>query len=553
MNHETALDGPTSCASRFSCSPRYTRDLTLQSSLTYQPRELKFGTSGRRGEVIHLTDLEIYLNVLAELEYLQSLAPDAGGIIAGDPFFFASDLRPSSAQLSHAVERAIRDAGMHPINLGPIPTPALMYFAVSRRCASIMVTGSHIPFDRNGYKLNTSRGELLKDHEVPVNQAVERVRRRLYEQPAKDSIFAPDGSFKFTTSNPAPVSNEAEPFYINRYIEFFGTDALGGLKLAVYQHSAVGRDLLFNLLERLGAIVYPCGRSDQFVPIDTENIDAAQLEAIQKFARDVIAQKGHLDAVVSTDGDSDRPLILGVEPASGTVRFYGGDLVGMPVAEFLRADAVVVPITCNDAIDRGKLAHALQPKTRIGSPYVIAGMQQASRLGRRVICGWEANGGFLTGSDIARNGRVLKALPTRDAMLPIAAVLASAKASGKSLIDLFAGLPRRYSSAALLKNYPRSESRAVVEHLSIPGDATRKALEQVFNRDIGFSAISRLDYTDGVRIYFNNGDVVHFRPSGNADEFRIYAVADSQARANEITAAGVAEPQGLLRQLAKFI
>jgi hypothetical protein len=33
--------------------------------------------------------------------------------------------------------------------------------------------------------------------------------------------------------------------------------------------------------------------------------------------------------------------------------FFGGDLVGMVVAEYLKADAVVVPISCNDAVDRG--------------------------------------------------------------------------------------------------------------------------------------------------------------------------------------------------------
>ena len=45
--------------------------MNLQSALAYQPQELKFGTSGRRGEVVHLTDLEIYINALAEIEYLQ--------------------------------------------------------------------------------------------------------------------------------------------------------------------------------------------------------------------------------------------------------------------------------------------------------------------------------------------------------------------------------------------------------------------------------------------------------------------------------------------------
>ncbi len=46
---------------------------SLGSHLTYKPQPLKFGTSGRRGEVVHLTNLEIYTNVLAELRYLQSL------------------------------------------------------------------------------------------------------------------------------------------------------------------------------------------------------------------------------------------------------------------------------------------------------------------------------------------------------------------------------------------------------------------------------------------------------------------------------------------------
>ena len=43
---------------------------TLRSRLAYEPRELKFGTSGRRGEIKDLTQLEVYINVTAELEFL---------------------------------------------------------------------------------------------------------------------------------------------------------------------------------------------------------------------------------------------------------------------------------------------------------------------------------------------------------------------------------------------------------------------------------------------------------------------------------------------------
>ena len=58
-----------------------TQTESLRASLNYEPRELEFGTSGRRGKVVDLTQLEIYINALAELEYLQSLDMSEGGIV----------------------------------------------------------------------------------------------------------------------------------------------------------------------------------------------------------------------------------------------------------------------------------------------------------------------------------------------------------------------------------------------------------------------------------------------------------------------------------------
>lgn len=232
------------------------------------------------------------------------------------------------------------------------------------------------------------------------------------------------------------------------------------MKLMAYQHSAVGRDILVEILEGLGAEVFPAGRSESFVPIDTENIDDEQLARIQTLANECRSSWGPFDAVVSTDGDSDRPLFLGIEPADPCrARFYGGDLVGMIAAEHLGADAVVVPISCNDGVDRGRLKGIVEPKTKIGSPYVIAGMEKARRKGRRAVCGWEANGGFLTGSDFQCAGRILKALPTRDAMLPILACLAEMQKYGIPAARLFDRLPKRFSCASLLKNFPREKSK----------------------------------------------------------------------------------------------
>ena len=565
---------------------------TLASRLISRPPELRFGTSGQRGLVADLTQLEIYTNVVGELEYLQSLAPRDGGIVRGDEFYFAYDLRPSSTEfvagesvrgeICQAVARAIEDTGMRAVNLGAIPTPALAYYAFSRARGSIMVTGSHIPFDRNGYKLNTSCGELLKEHEAPINQSVRRVRERLESAVFEESIFDAAGMFRDGHRELAPASDDARAAYVRRYETFFEGCSLAGQRIVVYQHSAVGRDLLVELLRHFGAKAIPAGRSSTFVPIDTENIGAGQLAAIQALVDEAASQAGSkVDAVVSLDGDSDRPLVLGIEPGSGRARFFGGDLVGMITAQYLGADSVVVPISCNDGIDRGELRHVVEPKTRIGSPYVIQGIERAREKGRTAVCGWEANGGFLTGSAMARGGGVLEPLATRDAVLPLLCVLFASAEKGVPVVELFRALPARYSKAALLKEFPRAISARLVQcnspedaairdaQLADSGarafdeegrsvelseaaarqiEAIRQNLERFFSV-LGAGRIVRLNYTDGVRMEFANGEIAHFRPSGNADEFRIYAVADSQERAEWIAELATVD-EGILRKMA---
>ncbi len=570
--------------------------LSLRECLTFEPKELHFGTSGRRGEIIHLTQLEVFINAVAELEFLQSLPKADGGIVRGEEFYYARDLRPSSStyiteqqgrgELTQAIELAIQYTGMIPVNEGMIPTPALTYYGLIQEKGSIMITGSHIPYDRNGYKTNTSKGELLKQHEKPINEKVKEVRNRFYNQPFDDSLFDVNGLLKEGSKPLLKEHNDAATVYLERYIDFFGKDALSGLKILVYQHSAVGRDLLAAILKALGAEVTSIGRSETFVPVDTENMDTDQLAAIQTLHDAASKIHGQFDVIVSTDGDSDRPLILGIDPKSSKVKFFGGDLVGMLTAEFLGADAVVVPISCNDSIDQGSLKNITEPKTRIGSPFVIAGMEKALSNGKQIVCGWEANGGFLTGSDINRNKKILKALPTRDAALPILAVLSISQYENLPLTDIFSLLPKRFSRAALIKQFPREIGLNIVKKFSpkedlvkivefsekskvlfrdennriivnntaqaIEMDLIKRQLETIFSKPNGFGSINQINFIDGVRMYFSNRDVAHLRPSGNADELRIYAVADTQTRADQIAAIAVAKPDGLLFKLANF-
>ena len=574
---------------------------TLRDNLDYEPQVLQFGTSGRRGKVLHLTQLEIYINALAELEYLQSLPAALGGIRRDDEFYFAYDLRPSSTcyvaeqegrgEIAQAIERAIKDAGMRPINLDKIPTPALASYALERGKASMMITGSHIPNEWNGYKTYSSTGELLKKDEIPINIRAEQIRDRIYNQPYEGSYFDRRGNFKHGPCKLSPLNHAGRNAYITRYLDFFAHKNLVGKRILVYQHSAVGSEILVEILTMFGAEVYSTDRTTNFVAIDTESIDKEQLKVIQELGNKYSAEHGPFDAIVSTDGDSDRPLVLFLEKSTfdvkctGRIRFFGGDLLGIIVAEYLNASDVVVPINTSDAVDRCSLMDRVKPKTRIGSPYVIEGMQKVIQGGGEIVCGWEANGGFFTGSDIVSPCGVLKALPTRDAVLPILCLLFSMQDKNCSMVERFSLLPKRFSHSVRLKNYPKAKGQQVVRWFSPDNKAIREVafhgdgitilddkgpklaldtdikqmrsirelLASVFKPKIGFNEIARINYTDGTRISFCNRDVVHLRPSGNADEFRIYIVADTQDRAEEIARLGTDEHNGILQKLERAI
>jgi phosphomannomutase len=391
-----------------------------------------------------------------------------------------------------------------------------------------------------------------------------------------------------------PVSEAAEVLYAERYHRVFPPNGLRGKRVVFYEYSAVGRDLLPRILEHSGADVVRAGRSDEFIPIDTEAISEAHLRMLSDIVAEQQAAHGRIDAIVSTDGDSDRPLIVGVsesaDPMNPSLRFFPGDLVGAVVADYLHADSVSVPISANPAVHEHFMSKGLTTtKTRIGSPFVIEAMREALATGKQRVVGWEANGGFLVGSEMTLNEAVLRPLPTRDAVLPILAVMYAAAERDSTLSELFDRLPRWYGKADLIDDFPQKTSQRIlayfrppredVQWLELRGDGIllrdqtetilgewsfrdpegeafdrkRRSLGDIFTKSRGFGEIERINVQDGIRCYFDNGDIAHIRPSGNAPQLRIYAHSRTQARANEIARMAVAEPGGILRDLQRFI
>ena len=480
-------------------------------SALMQESGVAFGTSGARGLVSAMTDRVCYGYTLGFLQYLAEL----GQFAAGGEVALAGDLRPSTPRILRACAAAIRDAGGVPVYCGPVPTPALAHYAFGRAIPSLMVTGSHIPDDRNGIKFHRRDGEVLKADEAGMSRQTLRLDAARF-----------DGAGALRDAAPLPEIRDVEAIYLRRYVDVFGAGALEGLTVGLYQHSAVGRDIIARILGALGARVLLFGRSDSFIPVDTEALRPEDVELARQWA-----SEHKLDALVSTDGDSDRPLL-----ANHRGEWLRGDILGLLCAREIGADSVVTPVSSNTALEKcGAFARVL--RTRIGSPYVIAAMQQAERDGGGVVCGYEANGGFLLQSPILRGGRTLAALPTRDAVLPVVSVLAAARR--RPLVDLCADLPQRVTWSDRLKDFPTATSQAILAWLVAGGEAEQRArITACFHALCG--ALAGIDQTDGLRLSFASGDVVHLRPSGNAPELRCYTEADSETRARQLNANALA-------------
>ncbi len=468
-----------------------------------QQSGVKFGTSGARGLAEEMTDRVCYTYAKGFLQYLEESGElkQNGGSVA-----IAGDLRPSTPRIMAAVAKAVSDKGYTPVNCGFIPSPAVALYGLKHGCPAIMVTGSHIPADRNGIKFNKPSGEILKYDEEQIREQIVAVDESTFS----DDVFA------------LPEENiDARIDYVQRYLRTFPSDCLAGKKIGIYQHSAVGRDMLIEIFSGLGADVTPLGFSDTFVPVDTEAIRPEDV----KLAREWSAENG-FDAILSTDGDSDRPLI-----SDEKGEWLRGDVACILAAKYLGADSASTPVSCNTAVEKCGWFTEIR-RTKIGSPFVIASMIEASFAGCKGVIGYEANGGFLTHSDFQLFGKSLRALPTRDAVLPVLAIILLSIKEGKLISALLADLPQRFTSSDRIQNFPTEESAKILQQFE-----EVSALEEAFGD--AFGKVESIDRTDGLRVTFQSSEVLHMRPSGNAPEFRCYNEADSEARVMEMKRIGM--------------
>ena len=219
---------------------------------------------------------------------------------------------------------------MTAVGCGVVPTPALALEAARRGAAAVMVTGSHIPFDRNGLKFYRPGGEeISKGDEAGILAA----------------LAAPGPARAGAVRVDAGVGAR----YVARSVAFFGGGASRGFASASTSTAPPGASRCGAALAALGAEVVPLGRSDE-LRADRHRGDRPR--ARRQRIRGWVAEH-RLAALVSTDGDGDRPLV-----ADETGRVLRGDALGALAARLLGADAVAAPLNASTALERLGLVRA---------------------------------------------------------------------------------------------------------------------------------------------------------------------------------------------------
>lgn len=450
---------------------------------------IKFGTSGARGLVEDFTKDVCAAFTVAFLETVKQN-------FNVKTVVFGMDNRPSSPAILQYCLSVASSMGFEVEDQGVLPTPALAYYAMQQNLPCIMITGSHIPFDRNGIKFYRPDGEITKADERAITSC---------------PIAIP--AFNLLQTERKTTAIDA---YTQRYLAYFDDHLLDGLSIGIYEHSSAGRDIYATLFASFGAQITSLERANTFVPIDTEAVsehDKRKAKAWQDTYQ--------FDAIFSTDGDGDRPLV-----ANEKGEWLKGDTLCLLASMGLEIDNLAFPVSCNSAIEETNVFDEII-RTKIGSPYVIEAFGEFE-CQSAAIAGFEANGGFLLASEVKHHEKTLAPLPTRDAVLPFLAVLALAKKQGVTISQLQNSLPNRFTDADRLVDFEREKSLSIIANLEQDVSSLENALM------IG-SVVSK-NVLDGLRLTFANKDVVHFRSSGNAPELRCYVESDTPERASRLLA-----------------
>jgi phosphoglucosamine mutase len=371
-----------------------------------------FGTDGVRGTAgEYPLDHETVARLGAALVRAMRASGrgDSGARASGTPlrFIVGRDTRESGEWIERELARGIRSEGALLTTAGILPTPAIAY--VTRAMgfdAGLVISASHNPFQDNGIKVFSGRGEKF-------TESLEREVEAIIADPA----WQVGGS----AAVPVEKADVIDAYLAHARLALPDPQRLGRFKLAVDTANGATTTVAPRLFRELGFDVELLGASPDGRNI---NLDCGSThpQRLAQAVRDRGCRMG-----VAFDGDGDRAILV-----DGAGRIVDGDAVLLMCARHMRTlgtlenNAVVATVMSNIGLEIALRESGIAlVRCPVGDKYVMEEM-----LKRRIALGGEQSGHIIFSEHLFTGDGIVTAL----------SVLRVMADTGRELADLAAEL-----------------------------------------------------------------------------------------------------------------
>jgi phosphoglucosamine mutase len=318
-------------------------------------------------------------------------------------FLMGRDTRESGEWIERELSRGVHSAGAEITSAGVIPTPAVAY--VTRAMgydAGLVISASHNPFEDNGIKVFSGRGEKFTESlECEV-----------------EAIIA-DQSWQVTGTADAPVdrTDVIDAYIAHALLALPDPRRLGRLKIAIDTANGATTTVAPRLFKELGFDVHvlsasPDGRN---INLDCGSTHPEQLaQAVRTYGCRI---------GVAFDGDGDRAIFV-----DDTGKIVDGDAVLLMCARQMKAtgrlkgNALVATVMSNIGLEMAMRESGIDlVRTGVGDKYVMEEM-----LKRDLSIGGEQSGHIIFSEHLFTGDGIVTAL----------SVLRVMAETGRELADL---------------------------------------------------------------------------------------------------------------------
>jgi len=362
------------------------------------------------------------------------------------------DNRLSSPELQSAMIRGLNKAGCDTVDLGLVATPTVYWHAVNRgNVAGVMVTGSHLASDQNGFKLCIGNRPLY-------DTVIQNIRE-----------LCDSGDFK-NGNGQNSVDSQARETYIDDLAARI--PAKRALKVVVDGGSGVGGLFASHLVEKWGHDLIDCLYCEPDGTYPNHHPNPQEVKNMRDLGQKV--RETGADIGIAFDGDSDR---MGAVDENGEL-IAADRLLALLARDMLRRHPGATVVA--DVLSSQVLFDVIAESGGRGlmAPSGHSMVKDAMRENGALL-GGEMSGHIFLGEDY---------LGYDDGFFAAGRLLQLIASGDKSLGQLNADLPTLYSTPEYRPHCPDDDKQTVIAGVA---DALRSKGE--------------VETVDGARIKFEKG------------------------------------------------